>query len=193
MLQYYNPSISASSILGPAQLQVPATSFGRPRLRRRPVGHLQDYDVGHLQNLGKKFRFKGYIPKIEDRSMTVAQLRRVLKYCQEACSHWYDLPKDEVDLTGNSSKGMPQTPLSMEVLNLYHIDSWLIWPATEASRSSFLELMADQAQPANWCVSHCWSQLRLGHGRREHCLRLATQAPGIPEDPRVRLGIPKMH
>lgn len=36
------------------QAKVPATSFGRPRLRRRPVGHLQDYDVGHLQNLGKK-------------------------------------------------------------------------------------------------------------------------------------------
>ncbi|CAK9063577.1 unnamed protein product [Durusdinium trenchii] len=136
----------------------------------------EDYDVGHLQNLGKKFRFKGYIPKIEDRSMTVAQLRRVLKYCQEACSHWYDLPKDEVDLTGNSSKGMPQTPLSMEVLNLYHIDSWLIWPATEASRSSFLELMADQAQPANWCVSHCWSQL---HSSFVECISQHVQTRGL--------------
>lgn len=113
----------------------------------------EEYDTANLFNLAKKFHFKGYIRKIEDRSITVTQLRRVLKYCSEVCHHWYELPKDEV---ANPSAGGP--PLSMEVLNLYHIDSWLIWPATEAYRSSFIELMAEQAQPANWCVSHCWSQ-----------------------------------
>lgn len=113
----------------------------------------EEYDTTNLCNLAKKFHFKGYIRKIEDRSITVTQLRRVLKYCSEVCHHWYELPKDEV---ANPSAGGP--PLSMEVLNLYHIDSWLIWPATEAYRSSFIELMAEQAQPAHWCVSHCWSQ-----------------------------------
>ncbi|CAL1153671.1 unnamed protein product [Cladocopium goreaui] len=113
----------------------------------------EEYDTANLFNLAKKFHFKGYIRKIEDRSITVTQLRRVLKYCSEVCHHWYELPKDEV---ANPSAGGP--PLSMEVLNLYHIDSWLIWPATEAYRSSFIELIAEQAQPANWCVSHCWSQ-----------------------------------
>lgn len=112
----------------------------------------EEYDTANLCNLAKKFHFKGYIQKIEDRSITVTQLRRVLKYCSEVCHHWYELPKDEV---ANPSAG---PALSMEVLNLYHIDSWLIWPATEAYRSSFIELMAEQAQPANWCVSHCWSQ-----------------------------------
>ncbi|CAJ1406924.1 unnamed protein product [Effrenium voratum] len=108
----------------------------------------EEFEVGHIQNLAKKFRFRGYIEKIEDRSLTIGQLRKVLKFCQEACHHWSE-GREEVST---------DKALTMDVLNLYHIDHWLIWPATEASRSSFVELLADQEQRAQWCVSHCWSQ-----------------------------------
>lgn len=40
------------------------------------------------------------------------------RYCQEACSHWYDLPKDEVDLTGNSSKAKQISPLLVDLWGL---------------------------------------------------------------------------
>lgn len=40
----------------------------------------EEYDTANLCNLVKKFHFKGYIQKIEDRSITVTQLRRVLKF-----------------------------------------------------------------------------------------------------------------
>ncbi|CAE7593395.1 ANKRD50 [Symbiodinium pilosum] len=40
----------------------------------------EEYDNGHIQNLSKKFRFRGYIEKVQDRSMTLAQLRKVLKH-----------------------------------------------------------------------------------------------------------------
>ncbi|CAE7566201.1 ANKRD50 [Symbiodinium natans] len=130
----------------------------------------EEYDTGHIQNLSKKFRFRGYIDKVQDRSMTVAQLRKVLRYCHESCHHWHEITDEDPPSprTGNA--------LTMEVLNLYHVDSWLIWPATEAYRSSFVELMADQAQPANWCVSHCWSQ---PHASFVECIGQHVQTRGL--------------
>lgn len=130
----------------------------------------EEYDTGHLTALAKRFRFKGYIPKLEERAITVPQLRSVLKYCQEVCHHWFELPKDKDEAPTSGPE------LSMEVLNLYHIDSWLIWPATEAFRSSFVELMAEQAQPANWCVSHSWSQL---HTSLVECMSQHVETRGL--------------
>mmetsp|Transcript_19841 Transcript_19841/g.46370 ORF Transcript_19841/g.46370 Transcript_19841/m.46370 type:complete len:1058 (+) Transcript_19841:62-3235(+) len=127
----------------------------------------EEYDGGHIQNLSKKFRFRGYIEKAEDRAITLPQLRKVLKYCHECCHHWHET--DEASPQSGS-------PLTLEVLNLYHVDSWLIWPATEAHRSSFVELMADQAQPAGWCVSHCWSQ---PHASFVECIGHHVQTRGL--------------
>ncbi|CAE7856417.1 Ankyrin repeat domain-containing protein 50 [Symbiodinium microadriaticum] len=129
----------------------------------------EEYDSGHIQNLSKKFRFRGYIEKVQDRSMTLSQLRKVLKYCHESCHHWRDIVDE--DQPSPRSNG-----LTMEVLNLHHVDSWLIWPATEAYRSSFVELMADQAQPAVWCVSHCWSQ---PHASFVDCIGQHAQTRGL--------------
>eukprot|EP00931_Biecheleriopsis_adriatica_P066161 TRINITY_DN40568_c0_g1_i1.p1 TRINITY_DN40568_c0_g1~~TRINITY_DN40568_c0_g1_i1.p1 ORF type:complete len:1056 (+),score=212.77 TRINITY_DN40568_c0_g1_i1:46-3168(+) len=117
----------------------------------------EEFDTGNMQSLGKKFRFKGYIERVEDRAITAGQLRRVIKFCQDNCHQWRDksLPDE-----GKADSSPPLTGrlLSMDVLNLYHIDTWMIWPATEESRCSFVELMAEQAQPTSWCISHSWSQ-----------------------------------
>mmetsp|Transcript_41542 Transcript_41542/g.74625 ORF Transcript_41542/g.74625 Transcript_41542/m.74625 type:complete len:1073 (-) Transcript_41542:31-3249(-) len=128
----------------------------------------EEYDSMHLQNIGRKFKFRGYIEKMEDRAITVGQLRRVIKFCQENCNSWREKTPDmdaaalttgEVTASPFLKTGQPSTKsISFDALNLYHVDSWLIWPATEGSRCSFVELVAEQAQPAVWCVSHCWMQ-----------------------------------
>eukprot|EP00930_Biecheleria_cincta_P027768 TRINITY_DN19436_c0_g1_i1.p1 TRINITY_DN19436_c0_g1~~TRINITY_DN19436_c0_g1_i1.p1 ORF type:complete len:1092 (+),score=274.98 TRINITY_DN19436_c0_g1_i1:91-3366(+) len=162
------PRASAVAQLCESSLNLP----GAARRLKEALGasKQEEYDNSLLKNCAKKFKFRGYIDGTEHRAITVPQLRRVIKYCQENHHLWRD--KIHVDSEKRASSPVPSSMLgaqawtsapssrllTMEALNLYHVDSWLIWPATETSRCAFVELMAEQAQPAVWCVSHCWGQ-----------------------------------
>ncbi|CAE8658850.1 unnamed protein product, partial [Polarella glacialis] len=138
----------------------------------------EEFEQNHMQALEKKFKFKGYIDRIENRAITVGQLRRVIKFCQASCHQWRDAPEEEEEEGLRVHKVSPRTAAqmyNMGALTLYHINRWLISPATEGNRCSFVELVAEQAQPADWFVSHFWGQ---PHASFVRCVEghLATRA-----------------
>jgi len=101
----------------------------------------------NLAVLEKAFPFQGYIEKTEHRAITVPQLRRIVEYSTERCAGW------------KHSRG-PETgqPLSMDVLNLYHLNEWAIMPSTKRDNCAFVELLAGEAQPPTWFTSHWWGE-----------------------------------
>eukprot|EP00933_Yihiella_yeosuensis_P059123 TRINITY_DN6004_c1_g2_i1.p1 TRINITY_DN6004_c1_g2~~TRINITY_DN6004_c1_g2_i1.p1 ORF type:complete len:1131 (-),score=249.58 TRINITY_DN6004_c1_g2_i1:561-3953(-) len=117
---------------------------------------LDEFDPGHVEQLSKKFKFRGYIALIEHRAITVAQLRKVIKHCQSNIKNWRE--DDREDRSGNIIRGKS---LAMDTLNLYHVNKWVIGPCCETSRCSLVETVAEQDQPAVWFVSHHWGQPQL--------------------------------
>jgi len=104
----------------------------------------------HLELLHQHFPFKGFIPKTELRAITVSQLQSVIRFCEANVvdGKWYD--------TNPRSAGQP---LSMDVLNLYHVNAWIIEPATILQKCAFVELCSDTDQVPDWFVSHWWGDL----------------------------------
>mmetsp|Transcript_90216 Transcript_90216/g.254531 ORF Transcript_90216/g.254531 Transcript_90216/m.254531 type:complete len:1426 (-) Transcript_90216:73-4350(-) len=86
------------------------------------------------------------------RGLTLRQLRRVLNFAEAQCGRWRDLePRSK-------TSGLQ---LNMEILNLYHMSSWLIKPSTRHTKPvacAFVELMAKSSQTPKWYVSHWWGE-----------------------------------
>merc|ERR1740138_672133 len=58
-------------------------------------------------------------------------------------------------------KGQSRTAgqkLNSRILNLHHINHWLIQPATKAKECSFVEMLTAQKQPPGWFAVHWWGE-----------------------------------
>merc|ERR1712232_1081571 len=95
------------------------------------------------------FPFQGYIAATEHRAITLTQLRRIVDFVKCSCSAWTDLGLAE-------PTGILEMRLSFTSLNLYHVDAWLIRPATRADNCSFTELLTSERQIPAWYVGHYW-------------------------------------
>lgn len=104
--------------------------------------------------LRRTFHFLCDIPRVEHRGITLRQLEKVQHFAEEWCHIWKDLAPPKV------SKYSGQK-LRMDFLNLHHINSWMVLPATEKKRCSFVELVASSRQVPTWFVIHWWGQTLL--------------------------------
>jgi len=84
------------------------------------------------------------IERVEERGITASQLRKLLGHTAKRCQReqWQ---QDGVRLT-------------IRTVNLYQVVDNVIKPATRRRRCSFVELIADEAQPPLWFVSHWWGE-----------------------------------
>lgn len=113
----------------------------------KPFEHEEDKQ--HLAMLHKEFPFQGLVEGAENRAITLPQLQHILQFTATSCFRWVD--------TSSRSATYRQT-LSMEMLNLYHLNSWLIMPATKEKKCSMVELLSSKPQPPSWFVSHWWGE-----------------------------------
>eukprot|EP00929_Paragymnodinium_shiwhaense_P121744 TRINITY_DN9411_c0_g2_i1.p1 TRINITY_DN9411_c0_g2~~TRINITY_DN9411_c0_g2_i1.p1 ORF type:complete len:752 (-),score=139.68 TRINITY_DN9411_c0_g2_i1:937-3192(-) len=101
--------------------------------------------------LEKEFPFQGWISDTELRAITLTQLQRVSAFLESQCAFWHDTAPPEVSCTSGS-------PLEFKSLNLYHVNEWLIKPATLLRQCAFLELLTAREQPPQWYLSHWWGE-----------------------------------
>jgi len=64
--------------------------------------------------------------------------------------------------------------LSMDIMNTYHLNYWLVKPATLEQDCSFTEMLTSVKQPADWFVIHWWGD-RLKDVLRCLELQIATR------------------
>jgi hypothetical protein len=101
--------------------------------------------------LRRTFAFQSKIERAEHRGITCAQLDRVVNYAREHSSKW----RDTADAKDSPFAGQR---LRMDFLNLHHINAWILTPATEARKCSFVELLTKQKQSPVWYVNHHWGE-----------------------------------
>lgn len=101
------------------------------------------------------------------------QLRRVVDYARCNCSSWRDIATPEQSRTSGLALGISW-------LNLYHIATWLIGPATITEDCSFVELLTSCEQIPLWFVSHWWGECLVDFMQ---CLELHLQIRRVGEDP----------
>lgn len=91
------------------------------------------------------------IPLTEERGMRRSQLRALCKHVHRRCTAetWTEKPR------GNQMK---EKALSPEQVCLYHLKDYVIMPATEPRRCSYVEFITDRTQPPKWFVSHWWGE-----------------------------------
>mmetsp|Transcript_45335 Transcript_45335/g.119787 ORF Transcript_45335/g.119787 Transcript_45335/m.119787 type:complete len:743 (+) Transcript_45335:66-2294(+) len=99
--------------------------------------------------LRKAFRYQGPIDRSEHRAVTFTQLERMVMYAAEYCHAWKDqAPPEQSPWSGKT--------LNMDFMNLYHALAWIVMPATEKRKCSYVELMTHTKQAPKWCVIHWW-------------------------------------
>mmetsp|Transcript_103846 Transcript_103846/g.206411 ORF Transcript_103846/g.206411 Transcript_103846/m.206411 type:complete len:641 (+) Transcript_103846:90-2012(+) len=108
-------------------------------------------DHVHMTQVTEQFEFQGYIDRPEERAITLKQLHRVINFAKEKCHRWKDTATSEESRTAG-------VRLNSEIMNMYHLHHWLIMPATIEKTCSFVELLTNQRQAADWCVSHWWGE-----------------------------------
>lgn len=108
-----------------------------------------DKEKRYLTKLRMTFTFKANIQRPEHRGITCRQLEQLLEFVQDHCHTWEDKAPAKLSKTAGQQ-------LHMGILNFYHIDHWVIQPATKAKRCAFVELMATKGQPPLWFVTHWW-------------------------------------
>lgn len=86
------------------------------------------------------------VPKCEHRAMLLRQLNKVMAYVERNCkkSGW----------TCSRSKAA----LDPATINLYQVVEFVVKPATEERKCSFVELVASGPQLPKWFVSHWWGE-----------------------------------
>lgn len=105
----------------------------------------------HLGAVEQEFPCQGYIEQTEFRAISPQQLLKVVEFASRWCEQWHDRsPPDRSRTSGER--------LSMETLNLYMLNDWLIRPATEARNCALVECLAGQDQVPSWFVSHWWGE-----------------------------------
>eukprot|EP00929_Paragymnodinium_shiwhaense_P066960 TRINITY_DN33657_c0_g1_i1.p1 TRINITY_DN33657_c0_g1~~TRINITY_DN33657_c0_g1_i1.p1 ORF type:complete len:717 (-),score=204.49 TRINITY_DN33657_c0_g1_i1:303-2453(-) len=95
------------------------------------------------------FPVLGEIRKVEHRGVTLKQLARVLHFAEEHVEDW-------TDTTSDKRSKLHGKRLSMDVLNMHHLNAWVLQPGTENRECSFVELLAKQRQPPEWFVTSWW-------------------------------------
>jgi len=121
----------------------------REEAARRPFKSTKDERLMGL--LRVQWPFQGYIPQPEDRGITLLQLKHVVEWTEAHCHRWFDTAPPEHSKTAGQI-------LHRGIMNLYHVNEWLIRPSTEAKDCSFVEMMTDEAQPPTWFISHWWGE-----------------------------------
>lgn len=106
---------------------------------------------GNRKLLRRTFPFHAHIERVEHRGITFKQLERVQHFAEEWCHIWKDMAPPKVSKTAGQR-------LRMDFMNLNHMNYWMILPATEKRKCSFVELVAMGRQVPNWCVIHWWGQ-----------------------------------
>ncbi|CAL1159332.1 unnamed protein product [Cladocopium goreaui] len=107
-------------------------------------------DVATGERLGcSTFPTRIVISDTEHRAISMDQLSRIWAFIKQHCRRWHDFFKI------SPTRGQP---LTAEIINLYHLDAWLIRPATQAENCSMVELMASKAQTPQWFISHWWGE-----------------------------------
>jgi len=129
-------------------------------------------DATHLEQLREEFSFKGYIDRLEDRGITLEQLRRVVKWSKERGHRWRDTDPPERSRTSRQH-------LRMDIMNFHHINHWLVRPATREKDCSLVEMMASQKQPPAWFIVHWWGELLVDFMK---CLELQTSSRRLGGD-----------
>ena len=124
---------------------------------KKGLPHHQDYVTDARTSFAlpnQAYRIEG----TEHRGITLSQLRHTIFCAGAFCSKWYD------NAPAKYSRTAGQT-LSLGILNLYHINTWLLLPSTEASADeedcAFVELLADRMQTPEWFISHWWGECVL--------------------------------
>lgn len=105
----------------------------------------------HMARLQNKFTVRSEIAKTENRGLSLAQLQDIRNFAQQNCELWHDLSPPEYSKTSGQI-------LRMDFLNLYHMCTWCILPATHVDNCSFVELLAEGDQAPNWFCSHWWGE-----------------------------------
>lgn len=117
------------------------------RLSKLPFADAQD--PKHIEEIKDFVPFKGYIDHREDRAITLPQMKMVMKWVKDHCHRWRDADPPELSKTSRMH-------LTMDFMNTYHLNHWLIKPATLEKDCSFVEMLTAQKQPADWFVIHWW-------------------------------------
>lgn len=130
-----------------------------------------EMDESHVAWLQQTFTFKGYIDEVEMRAITLEQLRFTVQFAKRSCQTWFDT----APASASRTSGMP---LLASILNLYHLNAWVIRPATKEHECSFVELLALGEQQAAWFVSHWWGE---AVGNFLQCLEHHAVLRGLPE------------
>lgn len=109
--------------------------------------------AGHLNVLQQTFPFQCYIEDSEHRGISLSQLNNVFEFVSGACSMWYDVAPPESPLASGNA-------LSIDLINLYHINTWVISPATLPDKCAFVELLSVGGRPQtpDWFVCHWYGQ-----------------------------------
>merc|ERR1740129_960366 len=105
--------------------------------------------AAHLKELSEKFHFQGYIEKTEMRGITLQQLEFVVDFLKGKSGVWRDSNK--------YSKTCGWT-LEADTINLYHVNSWVIPPATKEKNCALVELLAGNDQIPKTFISHWWGE-----------------------------------
>ncbi|CAJ1370654.1 unnamed protein product [Effrenium voratum] len=108
--------------------------------KAEPVVFASPADPRHIEELCRRFARSFTIDAAEHRAISSVQLTDVLTFALTGCWQW-----DEAQLKAHS-------------LNHYDVMKWLIKPTTEARCCSFVELVASEAQPPDFFLSHYFGQ-----------------------------------
>lgn len=128
-----------------------------PEVHRERLAHILSQHTAelspdsesHVESLHATFLFQGYIPDTEHRGITLQQLSHVVEYVAVSCEKRKDLSPPQYSRTSG-------LPVSMEWASLYHVNVWLIMPATRKNDCAFVELRTGQRQVPKWFISHWW-------------------------------------
>eukprot|EP00929_Paragymnodinium_shiwhaense_P027643 TRINITY_DN16185_c0_g1_i1.p1 TRINITY_DN16185_c0_g1~~TRINITY_DN16185_c0_g1_i1.p1 ORF type:complete len:629 (+),score=142.21 TRINITY_DN16185_c0_g1_i1:180-1889(+) len=104
--------------------------YGMPR-----AGHRSNK---HICAVGRYFKFQSYIDGAENRGITLEQLQEVYAYAEEHYREWKTVEKSSI--------------------NTYHLNAWIVKPATYEPNSAMVEHLADRKQPPLWYVCNWWGQ-----------------------------------
>lgn len=130
-----------------AAKRVSAMKAEQERLAKLPFADC--LDPKHLEQIKEFVQFQGFVAHREDRAITLPQLKKVFSWTRDHCHRWRDADPPELSRTSRMH-------LTMDFMNTYHLNHWLIKPATMESDCSFVEMLTSQKQPAEWFVIHWW-------------------------------------
>jgi hypothetical protein len=108
-------------------------------------------DHVHTTQVTDHFEFQGYIDRPEERGITLKQLHRVITFSKEKSHRWKDVAKSDESRTAGLR-------LNLDIMNMYHLNHWLIQPACLEKSCAFVELLTNQKQMPDWCISHWWGE-----------------------------------